>query len=233
METYTYNFFDIIFSAFGVLIAFCALVISYNRERLTIVSNNTAKRAEILKKKKSILNLHFFSIYKRSSMEQVKNSAEQIAILLENDKFYPTIIIGIGRGGAIFGSLISYYIHYSPIFCIDREYNWDTGKRNVNAFFDFNIPNKYLKRVLLVAGETHSGNTMDYFFKYLKNTLKAEEIKTCSYYLQSVCTFNIDFFGIIGEDASLMPWQNADFIRDSLNKKEGDRQKEQKKLHDD
>ena len=164
-------------------------------------------------------------------MEEVKEKAELIANELETAKYYPTIIIGIGRGGAIFSSLLSYYIHYSPIFCIDRIYNWKTDKRDVKAFFDFTIPSKYLKRVLIVAGETHSGDTMDYFYRYLKNKLKAEEIKTCSYYLQSVCTFHVDYYGKIGEDTSLMPWQNADFIRDSLNREEGKRQKIQKLLH--
>ena len=49
--------------------------------------------------------------------------------------------------------------------------------------------------------------------------------------MQSVCTFPVDYVGIIGEDTSLMPWQNADFIRDSLNREEGKRQKIQKLLH--
>lgn len=230
MENEVYNLYSIIIGALGLICTILTLFISF-KGKITIVSHNTAKKSKMLKEKKSILNLLFFSIYKRSSMEEVKNKAELISNELEKEKYYPTIIIGIGRGGAIFSSLLSYYVHYSPIFCIDRIYNWETGKRDVKAFFNFTIPSEHLKRVLIVAGETHSGDTMNYFFEYLKNTLKADEIKTCSYYMQSVCTFNVDYVGIIGEDTSLMPWQNADFIRDSLNREEGERQRIQKFLH--
>ena len=179
MNNEIYNCYDIIISALGLLCTILGLLLHY-KGKITIVSHKTAKKAKILEKKKSFINIPFFSIYKRSSFEEVKAIAELIANEIEKNKYYPTIIIGIGRGGAIFSSLLSYYLHYSHIFCIDRDYDWDEKdirKRKVNAFFDFVIPEEYLKRVLLVAGETHSGNTMEYFFTYLKNTLKAEEIK--------------------------------------------------------
>ena len=165
MENEIYNLYSIIIGALGLICAILTLSISF-KGKITIVSNNTAKNAKMLKKKKSILNLHYFSVYKRSSMEEVKEKAELIANELEKTKYYPTIIIGIGRGGAIFSSLLSYYIHYAPIFCIDRTYDWETGKRDVKAFFNFKIPSEHLKRVLIVAGETHSGDTMDHFYKY-------------------------------------------------------------------
>ena len=129
----------------------------------------------------------------RFSMCVVRKSVKNIVNQIDQDQFVPTIIIGIGRGGGIFGSFISYDLYHTPLVVVDRDYDWRTGKRNDNILFDFEIPAYLIDKVLLVAGEAHTGGTIELFQNYLIS-LGAGEIKTCVFYKQSVCTINIDYY---------------------------------------
>ena len=149
------------------------------------------------------------------SMQDIKQDAATISNRIKADGFYPSLIFGIGRGGAIFGSLISYNLCHAPVFVIDRQYNWD-GNRIDGILFDFDIPSRFLDRVLVVAGETHTGNTLKFFSNYLYSK-GATNIKTCVYYKQGGATCALDYFCKEGTDFPLMPWQEKDYIRDSIN----------------
>lgn len=197
------------------------------QEHFILLSRNTVKQS----KDENLVNkglLPKFSLgkilfYRRLTMKKAMGTAKNVARNIEVSEFEPTIIIGIGRGGSIFGSLISYNLYHTPIFSVDREYEW-LEKRHDKMLFPFDIPIHLTRRVLLVAGEAHTGGTMEAFTKYLRS-IGAGEIKTCVFYKQSICTQHIDFCGMEGENTILMPWQNAQSIRDSLSKAQAEQLK--------
>ena len=224
-------------SAVVALAAVVALFI--NKRQFVIVSfdNDKAKgnagvqNAGRVKKagkgKKPWLTLLNFSIFRRSSMRRVFREAKNLANQMTHDDFVPTLIIFIGRGGSIFGSLISYNLKNAPIFCVDRKYEWGTTKRKVESVFNIEIPLPFLSKVLLVAGEAHSGGTMGYFCNKVKEMNPDAEIKTCVFYMEDVCQMKIDYVGLCGRDHVLLPWQDASFIRDSLTREDADRMSSQ------
>lgn len=155
---------------------------------------------------------------KRYSMRSVRKAVTKIVSQINNDKYVPSIIFGIGRGGGIFGSFISYKLYHCPLIVIDRDYDWITGDRIDKILFDFEIPANMMDKILMVAGESHSGRTIQLFKDYLYKT-GAGEIKTCVFYKQLVSTVAIDYFGMEGDGVPLMPWQDKNYIRDSISKK--------------
>lgn len=223
---YQYPLVQMINSIVLTLTAIIAIIIKI-REHFILLNREIVKQS----KDENIINKGLFPkfslgntlFYRRLTMKKALKSAKKVAKEIEASKFNPTIIIGIGRGGSIFGSLISYNLHHTPIFNIDRQYKW-IEKRYDKMLFAFNIPFHLTRRVLLVAGEAHTGATIEVFTKYLKS-IGAREIKTCVFYKQTVCTKEIDFYGEEGENTNLMPWQDAEFIRDSLSKAQAERLK--------
>ena len=185
---------------------------------------NDKKKMESIKKYGNIdrlPNLIFsfsgFGIYRQISMKSAFKQAKELAEKIDNNAFVPTLIIGIGRGGAIFGSLLSYNLYHVPMIAIDRQYTW-TDRREDEILYKFKVPPHLLEKVLLVAGEAHTGNTMNLFYQYLEE-IGAKSIKTCVFYKQSICAGReIDYYGIVGDNVKLLPWQETHFIRDSLGK---------------
>ena len=164
------------------------------------------------------------------SMRTVKASVDDIVEQARNDAFDPSLIIGIGRGGGIFGSLISYRLNHRPLIVIDRDYDWKTGDRKESLLYDFDIPGYLLDRVLLVAGEAHTGATMRLFKEHLAK-IGAGVVKTCAFYRQLVCKCDINYCSKEGDGSPLMPWQDEESRRDSLNKKEFETLKEDRPSH--
>ena len=164
------------------------------------------------------------------SMRTVKASVNEIVEKAKKDNFDPSLIIGIGRGGGIFGSLISYKLNHRPLVVIDRDYDWKTGDRKESILYDFDIPGYLLDRVLLVAGEAHTGATMRLFKEHLTG-IGAGVIKTCAFYRQLVCKIDINYCSKEGDGSPLMPWQDEGSHRDSLNKKESETLKGERPSH--
>ena len=201
------------------------VIVSYDNDKAkgdTKVQNHDSGKEDGKRKKPwfSLLNLN---IFRRSSMRKVFHAAKSLANQMTHDRFAPTLIIFIGRGGSIFGSLISYNLNNSPIFCVDRKYEWGTTKRKVKSVFNIEIPPSFLSKVLLVAGEAHTGETMDYFCNKVKEMNPNAEIKTCVFYMEDVCQMKIDYVGLRGRDHVLLPWQDESFIRDSLSREDADK----------
>ena len=205
----------------GLLASIATIIVSY----FTLKDRVALKNKEQMEKLNGAGNLDtkpdlifsFFrlGIYKKIPMKVAQKKAKELAKDIE--QYQPSIICGIGRGGAIFGSLISYNLFHIPIVAIDRKYNWEKNEREDEILYDFDIPKNLTERVLLVAGEAHTGKTMKLFIEHLKK-IGAENIKTCVFYKQSVCTYNIDYIGIEGVSVPLMPWQDVSYIRDSISK---------------
>lgn len=164
----------------------------------------------------SIFKIHF---YARLKWSHAQKAARSIAgKILANKQSYD-LIIGIGRGGAIFGSMLSYCLHQIPVISIDRVYNWDSSGRSERMLIRPIISSEDYPRVLLVAGESHSGNTIYMFSEYFKEILgKSPDV--CAFYKQDGCTIEIPYVGLEGKSFKLMPWQGNDHIRDSRSKHE-------------
>ena len=145
------------------------------------------------------------------------------------DFYDPTLIVGIGRGGAVYGSLISYQLGELPILALDRTYHHLKDGRETKAMYPFRIPKAYLKRVLLVAGESHTKKTLKIFTDKLKE-LGAGEIRNCVFYKQTLpesqmaADVEIHYFGVSRKKDYLMPWQTESSLHPSENKEDAEAQ---------
>lgn len=157
---------------------------------------------------------------KRLSWRSAEKSAETITGQMTCDAFLPSLIVGIGRGGAIFGSIISGYLGHRPLLVIDRKYTWKEGRRLDDMILHIDVPKEMLTDVLLVAGESHTGNTMKLYFDYF-HRLGAQSIKRATFFLQEGCTEKIEYIGIQSKVDRRMPWMSSQhYRRDSRSQEE-------------
>ena len=179
------------------------------------------------------LTINGKSLFRQLTWNKAQKTAVSIAkkLLDVNSKeFYdPTLIVGIGRGGAVYGSLISYQLGELPILALDRTYKHLDDGRETKAMYPFRIPKAYLKRVLLVAGESHTKKTLKIFTDKLIE-LGAGEIRNCVFYKQILSDdqmaseVEIHYFGVSGEKDYLMPWQTEQSLHPSENKEDAEAQ---------
>lgn len=158
-------------------------------------------------------------IYRRYPLRHAYKHAKMTVENMRNgeaDEIYdPTIIVGIGRGGAIYGSILSYVMDEKTFIALDRFYSHESENRVVKWSYTVNIPPELLSKVLLVAGEFHSGGTMSLFKERLIE-IGAKEIRTCVFYYQTGLPNQKgkpDYHGISGKRDCLMPWQEKQFLR--------------------
>lgn len=143
---------------------------------------------------------------RRLSWRFAERSAKRIAEELTADNFSPTLIIGIGRGGAIVGALISGCLGHRPLVVIDRKYTWREGDRFDDMIFPVDIPQNFLERVLIVSGEVHSGNTMKLYYEHFKK-LGARSIQRATLYYEKGATVKVEYKGLeLSKKNILMPW---------------------------
>lgn len=162
--------------------------------------------------------LAFFKKYRYGAAEK---AAESLAAQIKGDSNHtPDLIVGIGRGGAIFGSMLSYRLENTPILIVDRTYFWDssTNIRVNGLLFDFDFPEWLKGDVLVVAGEYHSGMTMEKYCAYLRDK-GVKRIKTCAFFVERGLPHapkEVDFHAEEDKGCPLMPWQDRETIRDSI-----------------
>jgi len=144
--------------------------------------------------------------FRKLSWKFAEQKAQEIADNMVKDNFSPTLIVGIGRGGAIFGAMISGCLGHRPLLVIDREYKWKKDGRSEDMIFLVDIPTQFLYRVLLVAGEIHSGGTMRLYYDYF-NSLGTREIRKAVLFFEEGCPVTVDYIGIRSSKKKvLMPW---------------------------
>ena len=173
------------------------------------------------------------SLFRQLTWDKAFKTADIIAKELLNvnsNTFYdPTMIVGIGRGGAVYGSLLSYELGELPILALDRTYRHLDDGRETKAMYPFRIPKAYLKRVLLVAGESHTKKTLKIFTDKLIE-LGAGEIRNCVFYKQilpetsDTPDIKIHYYGVSKEKDYLMPWQTEQSLHPSENKEDAEAQ---------
>ena len=107
--------------------------------------------------------------YKKISWKKVEKEilVKRDELLMNN--YTPSLIVGIGRGGCVIGALLSGLFGNIPILVIDRVYEWIDGECRKEFLLENIKISSNLEKVLLVAGELHSGKTAkmykDYFIK--------------------------------------------------------------------
>lgn len=147
--------------------------------------------------------------YQRITWKKTQKYSREIAERTTAQGFSPSLIMGIGRGGAIFGSMLSGTLGHRPLVVIDRQYEWTDKGRVEDMVFSVKIPKEYLQRVLLVAGEAHSGGTMKRYYEYLKG-LGAQDIRRAVLFFEEGCPINIEYYGIKSNRKNVrLPWMFA------------------------
>lgn len=143
---------------------------------------------------------------RRLSWKFTEKAAKRITEELTADNLSPTLIVGIGRGGAIMGLLISGCLGHRPLVVIDRKYTWREGDRFDDMIFPVDIPQNFLEKVLIVSGEVHSGNTMKLYYKHFKKR-GAQSIRRATLYYEKGATVNVEYKGLESSKKNiLMPW---------------------------
>ncbi len=152
---------------------------------------------------------------------------------ISKDYFVPDIIVGIGRGGAIIGSILSGNITVPsnqkgkniPVLGVDRLYEWQHGARVEikNEMVDFSPLEG--KKVLLVAGDIMTGGTIKFYAHQLEQA-KVAELKTGCLVKGVTATFQPDYFGKEIPADFNMPWmyKGYGYSRDSRKPSESKKQ---------
>lgn len=141
-----------------------------------------------------------------------EKAVREMADRMTADAFSPTLIFGIGRGGAIMGAMISGALGHRPLIVIDRKYEWKDGRRIDDLVERMKI-DFGLEKVLLVAGEVHTGNTMRLYYNYLKR-MGAKEIRRATLYYEKGSTEPVEYKGITSSNKELrMPWMFTETYR--------------------
>lgn len=164
-----------------------------------------------------------WTLLKVFSWDDVNKYTKKVIKKMGEDSYVPDAIVGIGRGGAIFGALLSGNVKVEEgknrnimLLGVDRIYDWSSGARVEveNRMVDF-TPLKGMK-VLLVACDVTSGNTM---ISYKEKLLLAavSEVKTGCLIEFKTSTFTTDYPGKKVSTSYRMPWmyKGYGYSRDS------------------
>lgn len=138
----------------------------------------------------------------------IENGVKNIKEQLISDNYIPSLLVGIGRGGAIVSSLLSGNMirgKHIPFIALERKYNEDRGMRKASLFDDV-IFKKDLDKVLLVAGDVYTGDTAGVFIDFLER-LGAKEIRFCVFAKVNSTNRKPDYFSVETNVTKLtFPW---------------------------
>lgn len=155
--------------------------------------------------------------YKRFSWSDLDKYSKEIIKKITKEKYMPDVIVTIGRGGAIVGSILSGNLpqygrkkHNITILGVDRLYEWIDGQRVEidNKMVDFSPLNT--KKVLLVAGDVMTGETMKYFLNQIK-LHNVVELRTACLVKGITSAFNPSYIGKEIPAGFSMPWMYKGF----------------------
>ena len=160
----------------------------------------------------------WFSPYKKISWSQVEKGVLSLKEKLISDNYIPTLIVGIGRGGSITGALLSGCLGHVPVLVIERVYDWSEGFRKETLFENIKLK-KNLEKVLLVAGELHTGGTAKIYKDYFER-IGAKEVKFLSFMTEKYPNLKANYFHIETNNSDLrLPWMlTKEYRRDSQGK---------------
>ncbi len=172
--------------------------------------------------------LDYLKRNKKITWKDVTKASESLFLKMARDRYNPTVIIGIGRGGAIMGALLSGLYGHIPLIVIDRKYTWRNGRRYDDIILKADFPENLLERVLLVSGETHTGNTMRFYYNYFQES-GAREIKKATLIYSKESIEKVDYIGIFGKGDERLPWM----LSENYVKEDRDEEEYKKIVHDE
>ncbi len=166
----------------------------------------------------SIITIYkWITPYKKISWAQVEKGVVSLKEKLIKDNYIPTLIVGIGRGGSITGALISGCLGHLPVLVIDRVYDW-SGDYRKEALFENIRLNKNLEKVLLVAGELHTGGTAKTYKDYFES-IGAGEVKFLSFMTEKYPNLRANYYIESNNSDLRLPWMlTQNYKRDSQGK---------------
>ena len=156
-----------------------------------------------------------FQKFQRYTWKNAEKIVNQMIHNMNEDGFSPSLICGIGRGGAILGAMISGILDHRPLVVLDRVYEWTDDQRTDYIYEELPLE-KDLDKILLITSEVYSGNTIRLFYQYLQK-IGGKEIKKAAFYYRKGSTEKVDYIGIEGTKSNFrFPWMfNNKYNRDS------------------
>lgn len=109
--------------------------------------------------------------------------------------YMPTMLVGIGRGGAVVSSLLSGCLRknsHVPFIALERKYENVSGMKKASLFDDVDF-SKDLDRVLLVAGDLVTGETARVFYDFLQKK-GAKDIKFLVFVMVTTSNRKPDYY---------------------------------------
>ncbi len=149
----------------------------------------------------------------------VEGKIKELKENLIADQYFPSLIIGVGRGGAVVGALLSGCLGSIPLVVIDRIYKWgDNGREDSMLISEIDLSN-YNEKVLIVAGELHTGNTAKLYIEHIKAS-GAKAVKMFVLFKEKYPSFQPNYFGFESDFADIkLPWMiTKEYKRQSLEK---------------
>jgi probable phosphoglycerate mutase len=149
---------------------------------------------------------------------EIENGVKKLKQQIIDSDYRPTLLVGIGRGGAIICSLLSGNLcneRHIPFIALERKYENKNGMRCASLFDDVSF-SKDLDRVLLVAGDIVTGKTADVFIDFIKKQ-GAKDIRILTYIMVASTNKKPDFFySKINSSDFKFPWMfSNEYVRDS------------------
>jgi hypoxanthine phosphoribosyltransferase len=153
----------------------------------------------------------------RISWAMLEKEILKIKDRLISDQYVPTLIVGIGRGGAVVSALLSGCLGSIPIIVIERLYHWNEEGRNDEMMLKNIDLSKYNDKVLLVAGELHTGNTAKMYKQHFKD-IESKSVKMYAFFKEHYPAFQPDYFSIENDKPDIkLPWMiTENYKRQSL-----------------
>lgn len=146
------------------------------------------------------------------SWHEIQSAVDKIVKEMREDNFFPTLIFGLGRGGAVLGGLIAGKLGNCPLIVLNLEYKWKNGSRS-EQLSEYVSINANLNSVLLITGEVRSGNSMRFCLEYLRK-LGATNIKKATYYFLKSSTEYVDYIGVKSTNMNVrLPWMSENYGR--------------------
>lgn len=212
-------------TAFAIIILFAVLIIAYSVK--LYITNGTIKIGSFTISKQALktqsisaqecLDERKTEMKHCFSWQNIEEGIKNLQYQLVQSMYNPTLIVGIGRGGAIMCGLLSGSLNHLHFIALEREYDWKTKKRNCKIFNDVTF-SQNLERILLVAGDLVTGETADKFTEFLIKQ-GAQEIKFMTLIKLKSCIKIPDYFYVEIDSCDFRtPWMLSDnYLRDSRN----------------
>lgn len=206
----------IVIALIGVIFLFVIVIKTYFSNGYVNIWGLEISNKNQLSKKKNTKALK-----NQFTWDEIEVGIKKLKQQIIDSDYKPTIIVGIGRGGAIISSLLSGNFsneRHIPFIALERKYENKEGMRCASLFDDVSF-SKDLDRVLLVAGDIVTGKTADTFTDFLKKQ-GAKEIRFLAYAMITSTNKKPDYFySKIDSNNFRFPWMFSDeYIRDSRTK---------------